>query len=97
MTDIKLGSTTTGTTFPDVIINTVEGCATNRIAGFAQIVHNPRELKTVVDALSQAEVPSVFADAVMLRRQELQQINDAWDFPLASCVPNTCPLPWTVI
>lgn len=97
MSDIKLGSTTTGTTFPDVIINTVEGCATNRIAGFAQVVHNPRELKTVVDALAQAEVPSVFADAVLLRRQELQQINDYWDFPLASCVPNTCPMPWTVI
>lgn len=97
MTDIKLGSTTVGTTFPDVIINTVEGCATNRIAGFAQVVHNPRELKGVADTLSQMEVPSSFADAVYLRRVELQQINDVWDFPLASCVPNTCPMPWTVI
>ena len=29
MSDIKLGSTTTGTTFPDVIINTVEGAKGN--------------------------------------------------------------------
>lgn len=97
MSDIRLGSTTLGTTFPDVIINTVEGTATSRIAGFAQIVHNPAELKTVVDALAQQEIPSRFADAVLLRRQELQQLNDVWDFPLASSVPNTCPLPWTII
>ena len=97
MMDVRLGSTTLGTTFPDVIINTVEGTATSRIAGFAQIVHNPAELKTVVDALAQQEIPSVFADAVLLRRQELQQLNDIWDFPLASSVPNTCPLPWTII
>ena len=95
--DSRLGSTTLGTTFPDVIINTVEGTATSRIAGFAQIVHNPSELKTVVDALAQQEIPSNFADAVLLRRQELQQLNDVWDFPLASSVPNTCPLPWTII
>ena len=97
MNDIRLGSTTLGTTFPDIIINTVEGTATSRIAGFAQIVHNPAELKTVVDALNQQEIPSVFADAVLLRRQVLQQLDDTWDFPLASAVPNTCPLPWTII
>lgn len=93
----RLGSTTIGTTIPDVIINGVEGAATNRIAGFAQIVHNPSELKTVVDTLAKQEIPSVFADAVLLRRQELNQINEVWDFPLAASVPNTCPLPWTII
>lgn len=97
MSSQRLGSSNIGTTFPDVIINTVEGAATNRIAGFAQIVHNPGELKTVVDSLAQNDVPSVFADAVLLRRQELQQINDYWDFPLAANIPNTCPLPWTII
>lgn len=95
--NVKLGATSVGTTFPDVIINTVEGTATNRIAGFAQIVHNPSELKTVVDALAQQEIPSHFADAIMLRRQELNEINNTWDFPLAASVPNTCPLPWTII
>lgn len=93
----RLGATTRGTTFPDVIINYVDGNATRRIAGFAQIVHNPAELRTVVETLAKQEIPAVFADAVMLRRQELQQINDVWDFPLAASVPNTAPLPWTII
>lgn len=93
----RLGASSVGTTFPDVIVNYVDGTATKRIAGFAQVVHNPSELKTVADTLAQQEIPSVFADAVLLRRQELQQINDVWDFPLAASVPNTCPLPWTII
>lgn len=93
----KLGASSVGTTYPDVIINYVDGSANKRIAGFAQIVHNPAELKTVADTLAQQDIPSVFADAVLLRRQELQQINDVWDFPLAASVPNTCPLPWTII
>lgn len=93
----RLGSQTKGTTFPDVIINVVEGTATNRVAGFAQIVHNPRELKTIVDTLAQQEIPLIFADAVLLRRSELQQINDIWDFPLSAAAPCTCPLPWTVL
>jgi len=97
MSTVRLGSSNIGTTFPDVIINTVEGTATNRIAGFAQVVHNPGELKTVVDVLAQNEIPSVFADAVLLRRHQLQQINDVWDFPLAASIPNTCPLPWTIV
>lgn len=93
----RLGSQTKGTTFPDVIINVVEGTATNRVAGFAQIVHNPRELKTIVDTLAQQEIPLIFADAVLLRRSELQQINEIWDFPLSAAAPCTCPLPWTVL
>lgn len=93
----RLGSQTKGTTFPDVIINIVEGTTTNRVAGFAQIVHNPRELKTIVDTLAQQEIPTIFADAVLLRRSELQQINDIWDFPLSAATPCTCPLPWTVL
>lgn len=93
----RLGSQIKGATFPDVIINVVEGTATNRVAGFAQIVHNPRELKTIVDTLAQQEIPLIFADAVLLRRSELQQINDIWDFPLSAATPCTCPLPWTVI
>lgn len=97
MNSDKLGSVTVGTTFPDIIINTVEGVASNRVASFAMIVHNPSELKTVVETLSKQEIPSVFADAVLLRRQELSQIDDVWDFPLAASVPNTCPLPWTIV
>lgn len=93
----RLGSVTVGTTFPDIIINTVEGVASNRVASFSMIVHNPSELKTVVETLSRQEIPSVFADAVILRRQELSQIDDVWDFPLAASAPSTCPLPWTIV
>ena len=92
----RLGSQIKGATFPDVIINVVEGTATNRVAGFAQIVHNPRELKTIVDTLAQQEIPLIFADAVLLRRSELQQINDIWDFPLNMTCETTVPLPWTI-
>lgn len=92
-----LGSTQEGSTIPDVIINVAEGNGSKRIGGFGQVVHNPIELKTLVEGFAQEEIPSFFADAVMLRRIELQKINDTWDFPLAAAVPNTVPLPSTVI
>ena len=93
----KLGATTIGTTPPDIIIAYDEGAMSGRIAGMAQIVHNPAELKVVVDQIAQEEISSQFADAILQRRQALQSINDVWNFPLSAQVPCTSPTPWTVI
>lgn len=93
----KLGATTIGTTPPDIIIAYDEGTMNGRIAGMSQIIHNPAELKVVVDQIAQEEISSQFADAILQRRQALQSINDVWNFPLSAQVPCTSPTPWTVI
>ena len=93
----NLGSNNAGTTFPDIIINTVEGTATNKIAGFAALVYNPRSLKTTVESLSQTAIPSSFPDAVLLRKEETAEVAKLWNFPLACSCPVTTPLPWTII
>lgn len=92
-----LGSNTAGTTFPDIIINTVEGTATNRIAGFAALVYNPRSLKATIEGISKLDIPDNFPDAIVLRREEENRVKSLWDFPLACSCPVTCPLPWTII
>lgn len=92
-----LGSDSSTTSFPDVIINTIEGTAQNKIASFAAIVFNPRSLKTTVESLAANKIPDSFPDAVMLLREEEKGLSELWDYPLACSCPVTTPLPWTTI
>jgi hypothetical protein len=95
--DIQLGSTTQGTTFADIIINTVNGVADGVVSGFSNFVHDPKSLKTMIQGYLGTAIPQRFSDAVALRRTETQSIDSVWDFPLNSGLPNTCPLPWTFV
>lgn len=95
--DTRIGATTQGTTFADIIINNVNGVADGMIQGFAQFVHDPKSLKDTVQLFSRAGAPKKFADAVVLRRIETQKLDDIWNFPLNMAVPTTSPTPWTLI
>jgi hypothetical protein len=93
----QIGATTQGTTFADIIINNIVAVADGMMAGFAQFVHDPKALKDTVSAFAKTQIPKRFPDAVILRRIELQNLDDIWRFPLNMAVPNTCPIPWTVL
>lgn len=93
----QLGSTTQGTTFADIIINTVGGVADGNLTGFASFVHDPKALKRMVESFLTTKPPNKFADAVVIRRAQTQAIDDIWRFPLNMSVPTSCPLPWTLI
>jgi len=92
-----IGSTSRGTTFSDIIINSVNATADGAIQGFSQFVHDPRNLKNVVQTFTQSAIPRKFAESVVLRRMETQQIDDIWSFPLNMTLPTTTPIPWTIV
>lgn len=92
-----IGATTQGTTFADIIINNVNSVAEGAIQGFAQFVHDPKALRDTISLFSKAAAPKKFADAIMLRRIEVQKLDDIWSFPLNTAATNTCPLPWTCV
>ena len=93
----QIGATTQGTTFADIIINNVSAVADGMIQGFAQFVHDPQGLKKAIGLVARAAAPKRFAEAVLIRRVETQKLDDAWNFPLNMAVPNTCPIPWTMV
>ena len=76
-----IGATTQGTTFADIIINNVNAVAEGAIQGFAQFVHDPKALRDTISLFSKAAAPKKFADAIMLRRIEVQKLDDIWSFP----------------
>jgi hypothetical protein len=95
--DIQIGATTQGTTFPDIIINCVNGVAEGAIQGFAQLVHDPAALRDSVTGLAKAQHPRRFADGVLLRRFQTDQLDRVWNFGLNLSLTPTCPLPWTMV
>lgn len=95
--DQTLGCVTSGTSFADIIINTVTAVADGSIQGFAQFVHDPVALKQQVTALSKQAISGQFADAVTQRKLAAETLDNIWNFPLNMQSNNTCPIPWTFV
>lgn len=93
----EIGCSQSSTSFADIIINNDNAVADGLITGFAQFVHDPKYLKETVSIFNRQKIPKKFADGVVLRRIETQQLDNIWDFPLNLECPSTIPLPWTII
>lgn len=96
-TNTEIGCSQSSTSFADIIINNDNAVADGLITGFAQFVHDPKYLKETVSIFNRQKIPKKFADAVVLRRIETQQLDNIWDFPLNLACPSTVPLPWTIV
>lgn len=94
---VEIGASQSSTSFADIIINNDNAVADGLITGFAQFVHDPKYLKDTVNIFNRQKIPTKFADAVVLRRIETQQLDNIWDFPLNLSCPTTVPLPWTIV
>lgn len=97
LTDQELGSTQSGTSFADIIINAVGTVADGQIQGFAQFVHDPVSLKTQVQNLAKQSISTSFSDAVTQRKVASEALDNLWNFPLNVPTSNTTPLPWTFV
>ena len=92
----QLGTTSIGTSFPDIIMSAVSMVSDGRTPGFQSFLHDPKSLNETVNAIQKMTVPSRFIEAVMARRLATQKINDCWKCPLNLQTPLTCPLAWSV-
>lgn len=93
----QLGSTTSGTTMADLIINNTIGVANGVVGGFASFIHDPKPLQDQVTKFNQHPVPTKFAEAVVLRRALTGLLDESWKFPLNLTSPLTTPTPYTFI
>ena len=94
---IEIGCSQSSTSFADIIINNDNAVADGLISGFAQFVHDPKYLKEFVSVFNRQMIPEKFADAVINRRIDTQELNNIWDFPLNLTCPATVPVPWTIV
>lgn len=97
LADQTLGCITNGTSFADIIINSVGAVADGQIQGFAQFVHDPVSLKTQVQQLAKQSISTAFADAVTQRKVAAEALDNLWAFPFNMKCSNTTPTPWTFI
>ena len=94
---VEIGCSQSSTSFADIIINNDNAVADGLISGFAQFVHDPKYLKEFVSVFNRQMIPEKFADAVINRRIDTQELNNIWDFPLNLTCPATVPVPWTIV
>lgn len=94
---VEIGCSQSSTSFADIIINNDNAVADGLISGFAQFVHDPKYLKEFVSVFNRQMIPDQFADAVINRRIDTQELNNIWDFPLNLTCPATVPVPWTIV